>query len=395
MQFKCFDSLYAFPYIFKKMRSSTPARLIVASSETCADLYWATRFYVPDPIVYLEYRGLKYLIASDLELERARKEARVDRVISHSECERHLKKCGKTRLREGDVLDLVLRERRIKRLLIPSYFPVRQFEILRRKGYPVQSVPEPFFPERQIKSGEEKKFIVQSLRATEEGIQAAIEILKKARIRNGKIHWNGSVLTSEKLRMVIELKLMEKGAIGQHTIVACGRQAADPHCRGFGPLYAHQPIVIDVFPKSATTGYHGDITRTVLKGKATETLRKMYRAVQKSQQNGIQKIRDGVDAARVHEAVSRTLEDCGFKTGYVRGKPQGFIHSTGHGLGLDIHELPRVSRLSNRLKKGNVVTVEPGLYYEDLGGIRIEDVVYVTKTGCEVLTKIRQSFEIP
>jgi Xaa-Pro aminopeptidase len=78
----------------------------------------------------------------------------------------------------------------------------------------------------------------------------------------------------------------------------------------------------------------------------------------------------------------------------IDGKPQGFIHSTGHGLGLDVHEAPRVSKLSQQLKAGHVVTVEPGLYYEKLGGIRIEDVVYVTKTGCEVLTRIPKIFEL-
>jgi Xaa-Pro aminopeptidase len=376
------------------MTSST-ARLIIASSEICADLYWATRFYVPDPILYFEHRGRKILVASDLEYGRAKKEAEVDQVLSYSDCEKRLKKTGKGKIGEGDVLDFVLRERGIRTLQVPSYFPIRQAEILRKKGYKIEPVPDPFYPEREIKSVEEKKYIIQSLRATEAGIRAAIEVLKKSKIKNGKIYKNGSLLTSEELRKVIEMKMMELGAIGQHTIVACGRQAADPHCRGFGPLYANRPIVLDVFPKSAKTGYHGDITRTVLKGRASEALKKMYAAVKKAQENGIRAIRAGVDASKVHRIVSETLERQGFQTGYVRGKPQGFIHSTGHGLGLDIHEAPRVSRLPNKLRKGNVVTVEPGLYYDDLGGIRIEDVVYVTDRGCEVLTKIPKIFEIP
>jgi len=374
--------------------SSSAARLIIASSETCADLYWATRFYVPDPIVFFEHRGRKILVASDLEYGRAKKEAEVDRVISYSDCEKKLKKKGKEKIGEGDILDFLFKERKVRTLQVPSYFPIRQAEILKKKGYRIEPVPDPFFPEREIKSAEEKKYIVESLRATERGIEAAIEVLQRAKIKKGKIYRNGTPLTSEELRKVIEMKMMELGAIGQHTIVACGRQAADPHCRGFGPLYANQTIVLDVFPKSARTGYHGDITRTVLKGRASKTLKKMYAAVRQAQENGIKTIRAGVDASKVHGIVSQTMEQQGFKTGYIRGKPQGFIHSTGHGLGLDIHEAPRVSRLSNILKKGNVVTVEPGLYYDDLGGIRIEDVVYVTNGGCEVLTKIPKIFEI-
>lgn len=371
------------------------ARLIIASSEQCSDLYWATKFYVPDPIIFLEHRGKKILVASDLEFSRAKKEAHVHQVLSTSDYERKLKKAGGKKRSPGDVLDLVLRERKIKALEVPSYFPIHQAELLKKWGYKVVSLPDPFYPERGIKTLEEKKNITQALRATEAGIQAAIDVLKKSKVKSGKIYKNGSVLTSEALRQVIEMRMMECGALGQHTIVACGKQAADPHCRGTGPLYAHQTIVMDVFPKSMATGYYGDITRTVLKGRASDTLRKMYAAVKRAQENGIKAVRAGVDAAVVHGEVQKTLDAAGFKTGTVKGRPEGFIHSTGHGLGLDIHEAPRVSRLSNRLRRGNVVTVEPGLYYERLGGIRIEDVVYVTKTGCEVLTRIPKVFEIP
>jgi Xaa-Pro aminopeptidase len=372
---------------------ASSARLIVASSEQCADLYWATRFYVPDPITFIEYKGRKILVASDLEVSRAKREADADVVISQSAVEKRLRDGGR-KIRPGDVLDSILREKGIRHLLVPSYFPLQQAENLKRRGYKLEVVPDPFFPGREIKTTEEKKYITAALRATEAGIQAGIEALKKSKVKNGRIYRNGSAFTSEALRRIIEMKMMERGALGQHTIVACGKQAADPHCRGTGPLYANQTIVLDVFPKHMATGYHGDITRTVVKGRASETLKKMYSAVKKSQEAGIQAIRNGVDAAHVHSQVSHVLEGAGFKTGLIGGKPQGFIHSTGHGLGLDIHESPRVSRLSNTLRAGHVVTVEPGLYYERLGGIRIEDVVYVTKKGCEVLTRIPKVFEI-
>lgn len=372
----------------------TTARLIIASSETCADLYWATHFYVPDPIVFFIHQRSKYLVASDLEVSRAKKEAHVDHVFLYSDYERKIKKSGAKR-REGDVLHIILHEKKIKKLQVPSDFPLRQAEILKKFGYMIETLPNPFFPERQIKTHEEKKNIIEAIRATEVGIQKAFDILKKSRIKHGKIHHQGSLLTSERLRGAIEMAMMAQGALGQHTIVACGKQAADPHCHGFGPLYAHQPIVLDVFPKSMRTGYYGDVSRTVLKGKASDSIKKMHRAVKAAQENGIRTIRAGINAAKVHAVVCRTLEEAGFKSGLIRGKPQGFIHSTGHGLGLDIHELPRISRLPDTLKKGNVVTVEPGLYYDDLGGIRIEDDVYVTQTGCENLTRISKVFEIP
>jgi Xaa-Pro aminopeptidase len=370
------------------------ARLMIASSELSADLYWATRFYVPDPIIYLEHRGQKILVAPDLEFNRAKREAEVDLVIPISSFEKRLKKPGKP-LKAGDVLDAVLRSLGIKSLQVPSYFPFEHAEELKKRGYRVQVVPDPFYPGREIKTARERKLITEALRITESGIQAAIDVLKKSKIKRGMIYRNGAPVTSEDLRRVIEMRMMESGALGQHTIVSCGKQAADPHCRGSGPLYANQTIVLDVFPKSMKTGYHGDITRTVVKGRASETLKKMYAAVRAAQETGIKHIRHGVDASLVHAEVCRTLDRMGFKTDVQNGRPQGFIHSTGHGLGLDVHEAPRVSRLKNRLKAGHVVTVEPGLYYEKWGGIRIEDVVYVTKSGCKVLTKIPKVFEIP
>ncbi len=370
------------------------ARLIIASTDNCADLFWATKFHVPDPIVFFEHRGKKYLVASDLEVGRAQKEADVDHVLSHSVYDETLKRKGAKR-RPGDVTASILKEKGIRELVVPSYFPVASAESLKSFGFHITVGPDPFYPERQYKTLEEKKNIVEAIRATEAGILEAIRLIKAAKIKNGKIIHQKRILTSETLRRIIEIKMLENGALGQHTIVACGKQAADPHCRGTGPLYAHQTIVLDVFPKSIRTGYYGDVSRTILKGYASDAVMRMYQAVRESQAAGVKAVRHGIDAAKVHQKVSDVLSSHGFKTFVKNGHPQGFIHSTGHGLGLDIHEAPRVSRLSNILKKGMVVTVEPGLYYEDLGGVRIEDDVYVTQNGCENLVKIAKTFVIP
>ncbi len=368
-------------------------RLIIADSEKCADLLWATRFFVPDPVFYLEIAGKKILIVSDLEISRAKKEARVHQVLSLNQYLNKLRRPGKKPPTSLDVLDTVLRERRVKKLVVPSYLGIREANFLKKRGYHLE-IQDPFYPERAIKTQEEKKLITASLRATEAGISEGIKVLRASRIKQDKIYYQGKPLTSETLKGVINCKMMSLGFVGHKTIVAGGKQGADPHCTGYGPLPAHQPIVIDVFPRSEASGYHGDITRTVLKGKASPLQKKMYLAVKTAQEKGIRMIRHGIDAAKVHGEVAATLESFGFKTENRNGKPEGYIHSTGHGLGLDIHEFPRVSRLSEILKQGHVVTVEPGLYYEKLGGIRIEDVVFVTRKGCEVLTKIPKIFVI-
>jgi Xaa-Pro aminopeptidase len=176
--------------------------------------------------------------------------------------------------------------------------------------------------------------------------------------------------------------------------VACGEEGCDPHNQGSGPLAPDQPIIIDVFPRDTRSRYFADITRTVVKGRASAQVRRMYEAVAAGQAAALADIRDGVAADMVHRKVQATLEGFGFRTGEENGRMQGFFHGTGHGLGLEIHELPRVSKLPVALRSGHVVTVEPGLYYPGHGGVRIEDVVVVTGTGCRNLTTYPKTLEV-
>jgi Xaa-Pro aminopeptidase len=176
--------------------------------------------------------------------------------------------------------------------------------------------------------------------------------------------------------------------------VACGEDGCDPHNQGSGPLVADRPIILDVFPRDTRSRYFADITRTVVKGRATARVRRMYEAVAAGQSAGLLAIRAGVQGEQVHRTVQETLEGFGFQTGEVDGRMQGFFHGTGHGLGLEIHELPRVSRLPVTLQAGHVVTVEPGLYYPGHGGVRIEDVVVVTEAGCRNLTSYPKLLEV-
>jgi Xaa-Pro aminopeptidase len=187
---------------------------------------------------------------------------------------------------------------------------------------------------------------------------------------------------------------MESGCIAAHTIVSYGRQCVDPHDQGSGTLPANESIIMDVFPRSSESRYFADMTRTVVRGKASPKLKKMYRAVREGQEIAFSKIRDGADGMKIHDAILRYFGKLGFKTGEIGGRMQGFFHGTGHGVGLDIHEPPRISRGKEILRAGQVVTVEPGLYYLDFGGVRLEDMVLVTKTGCHNLTQFPKVLEI-
>ena len=202
-------------------------------------------------------------------------------------------------------------------------------------------------------------------------------------------------MTSEKLRAVIDTAIMQASGLASHTIVAGGKQACDPHEVGSGPLYANEPIILDIFPRSQKTGYFGDITRTVVRGRASEAVRKLYDTVLKGQQLAFKKMRAGVPTVEVHEAVQEFFKREGYKTAKHNGRMQGFFHGTGHGLGLEIHEPPRTGPHSpGKLKAGQVVTVEPGLYYPEIGGVRLEDVALVTQGSPRNLTRFEKVLEV-
>jgi Xaa-Pro aminopeptidase len=202
-------------------------------------------------------------------------------------------------------------------------------------------------------------------------------------------------LTSEILKRIINTTIMAQGYVPSHTIVASGNQCVDPHNQGSGPIRAKTSIIMDIFPRSQQSGYFGDITRTVVRGRASERLKHAYYCVERGQEIAFEHIRDGAIAYDIHNQILNYFKAEGFETGIVNGRMQGFFHGTGHGLGLDIHELPSFGlRNTNPLRRGNVVTVEPGLYYEGMGGVRLEDVVIVTKTGCRNLVDIPKLLEV-
>ena len=375
--------------------SAVDARLIIAASETDANLFYATRFLAPDAFVFvLTPTGEKVLLMSDLEVDRARAQAAVDTVLPIRHFEERAKASGVERPGILDSVCAFLAEREIRTVRVPGSFPIEYGDGLRERGVAVQVRREPFFEERLLKTADEVEAISRAMQRTEAAMDAAIGAIREAEVHEGVLRWRGTTLTAERVRRLISMTLIEDGLLAQHTIVACGEAGCDPHNEGSGPLRAGQSIIIDIFPRDEASRYHADITRTVVKGRASDMLRKMYRAVAAGQERAFALLRDGSDGEAIHRAVQAALEGHGFQSGEVNGRMQGFFHGTGHGLGLEVHELPRISKLPTTLGSGNVVTVEPGLYYPGIGGVRIEDVVVVTETGCTNLTRYPKELEV-
>jgi len=371
------------------------AKLIIADSEKNADLYYASRFLAPDPFIFAQVNGRRLLVMSDLEVDRAKAQAKVDEVLSYATISKQVKQRGIADPSMMDVVDEILKSRSVTSVEVPMSFSVAHADALRKRGYTLTPKPDPFFPERMVKSEEEIRFLTESLRITEEALACAIELIRNADAKpDGTLWLGGKPLTAELLRKAMHLTMMERDCVAQHTIIAPGAQAVDPHNEGSGSLRANEPIVIDVFPQHAKSRYFADITRTVVKGKASDKVKRMFSAVKDGQEIAYRMIKDGVDGAAVHKAILDSFDALGFKTGEQGGRMQGFFHGTGHGVGLEIHEPPRVSAKSDILSTGMVVTVEPGLYYLDAGGMRIEDMVVVTNDGCRVLTEAPKILEL-
>jgi Xaa-Pro aminopeptidase len=370
------------------------AILIVAASERDANLYYVTRFLAPDSFVFLQTTTQKILLMSDLEIDRAKQQATVDIVLSYSDYDKKLKDQGMTEPKAADVIKAVLDEFGVTNLIVPTNFGVGLADALRDRGFQINARGEPFYPERAIKSPDEVQYVLDTMRATEEAIGHAIQVIRTAEIHQGQLYYEGEVLTSEFIKKLINVKLMENDCIAQHTIVACGDDACDPHNEGSGPFRAHRPIVMDVFPKSSKTGYYADISRTVVRGKPSDALRRVYDTVLQGQELGLQMVKAGASGKAIHAAIQDLFEHAGYHTGVIDERVQGFFHGTGHGVGLEIHEPPRISRIDDTLQPGHVVTVEPGLYYLGIGGVRIEDTVVVTSDGYENLTSFPKQFEL-
>ena len=365
------------------------ASVIYAASETDANLFYATKFLVGDPVAYVEAGRKKMLVLNDLEIGRGRDEAEVDEVLSLSEITRSIGK-GCTM---AHVIEKVLRDRGFTGCTVPANFPLELADQIRARRIKVESKVGSFYPERLIKTPGEIKAIEAAQRATEDAVHAAHDLLRRSKIRGHKVYHQGEVVTSELLKRVINVSLMERNCIAKNTIVACGDQGCDPHNRGTGPIRPDQTIIFDVFPRSGDSHYFADQTRTVVKGKATPAVKRLYAAVLEAQEVGIDAVRHGVNGRTVHEEVKKVFDRLGYKTEPRNGKMVGFFHGTGHGVGLDIHEAPSVGSRDSLLETGAVVTVEPGLYYFGVGGVRIEDMVLVTKTGYRNLTKFPKALK--
>ncbi len=254
--------------------------LMVADSERDADMLYATGLFVGDAFIYLNFGRQPVIVMNDLEIDRAKRQAPHCRVVSFNAYQQKLRRSGVKFPALSTSSANFCVNGKSKRVTVPDSFSLGLARELKALGIKVHPCNGHFFPEREIKTADEVKKISAALMMAEVGMAEGIQVLRNSKIGRGrKLLWRNLPLTTEKLRAVIDCAILQASGLAAHTIVAGGKQGCDPHERGYGPLHANEPIILDIFPRSQKTGYFGDITRTVVRGKASEAVRKLYDTV--------------------------------------------------------------------------------------------------------------------
>jgi len=359
------------------MSMDVDALVMVGVPSKDANIYYSTEFLSHDTVFYLCTHSSEKLAVPNMELKRAMEESRVEDVVSFS--------------KPSSVLSELVKG--LKEVCIPREFPVYLADKLRNEVN-VKVVKNPILASRECKGDKEIVMMKETTKITEEAISRAIDMIHKSKPTDDGLVFEGTILTSELVRTEIETYLLKKGCFADGTIVAGGRISSIPHCTGRGRLLPDEPIIIDVFPMNKNNRYYSDITRSVVKlwrgGKKVERIVSMYNAVLDAQHTALSLVKEGVKCEEVYECVKRKLIEMGFDA--PEKGSEGFIHSAGHGVGLEVHESPFIGKNKGILKDGMVITIEPGLYYHDVGGVRVEDVVVVEENGYEQLSTLSTPF---
>lgn len=377
--------------------------LLHAESIAQPDQLVASRFLSGDPFVYIETDGRRLLAVGDFEVGRARSESGADEVWSYSEL--GVSELYAARLdRHAIERELALRSARragLDAAVVPGWFPLATAEHLRAAGIGVHIDDDRFDQRRRRKDAHAIAAIREVTLLVEDSMQLIRARLAACGIdADGTLRDEGGVLTSERLHAAVRSFWAENGLEGELPIIAGGAHAADPHDVGSGPLAAHSPVLCDLFPRSARSRYHGDMTRTFCVGEPPAELVELHATVELALDTALAAIRPGVLGSSLDARTCELFEQHGYPTtrspaGVDPSSIARYVHGLGHGVGLAIHEEPGLGRGGHEeLHAGDVVTVEPGLYRVGFGGVRLEDIVVVTATGCENLNRLDRSLSV-
>jgi Xaa-Pro aminopeptidase len=358
-------------------KAGADAFVMYASSRD-ADMRYLTTFTTSDPFVYFRKAGGRdTIIISQMEVGRASRESPAA-VMTRAEAGLpDIMKKEKDPLRATAKM---IAGQAGKKILVPPQFPTGLTRALEKHcTVLVDTGTVPSMRAKKTKAEISSMRRVQEV--TETALGLGVALIKKSTIKKGILYRGGRPLTSEDVRFAMHSHLLSCGCTAVDTIVSCGEDTAIPHMTGTGPLHADEPIIIDLFPTEELSGYYADMTRTVVKGEPSGEIREMYDTLRAAKHLAISLIRPKKEGAEVYQAVVDFFAEHGYES-----DTRGFVHNLGHGVGLQVHELPTVGPAGKALAAGNVITIEPGLYYPGVGGVRLEDIGVVTARGFDNFT---------
>ncbi len=347
---------------------------------------------IGDPFLYLERDGVKHIVIGSLDLPRVRE---LPGLEAHALQEFGVDELVEQGLRPLEIrLETTLRAVRelgVARPVVPVGFPLAIADRLRSEGIELEVDEDYFDDRRRVKNEAELAGIRRAQRAAEAGMDAARDLLRSARGNGDGLRVDGEPLTVERVKRPMSLSFLEQGTTADEFIVSHGPQSAVGHHMGAGPIRAGEPIVIDVWPRDNESACFADMTRTYVVGEARGEIVEWHRLCLEALEHALDDIKAGVPGRSVYDATCDIFEREGYPTGRTKEPgvvlEDGFFHGLGHGVGLEVHEAPGMGIASQKdLVRGDVVTVEPGLYRPGYGGCRLEDLVLVTENGAENLT---------
>ena len=368
-----------------------PDVLVFGDTVRSPDLRHEVPLAIPDPFLYLERDGRRAVAIHSLEIPRLRESTSLEILSNEQLGADELVAAGKSE--HEVVVELALRACRevgIERAAVPAAFPIELADYLRANGIELTVDYELFENRRRAKNDAELAGIRNAQKACEAALDAARDLLRRAAANGDGLEVDGEPLTSERLKNVIEGVFMRFDVEGGDMIVAHGPQTAVGHNLGSGQLRPNEPIVFDLFPKDRRTACYADMTRTYVVGEPSEEVEEWHRLVLEAVEHSTAAVEPGANGRVLFELVCDIFQRAGYKT-QLNKEPgevlkDGFFHGLGHGVGLEVHELPALARIGHELVPGDVVTIEPGLYRSGYGGLRLEDLVLVTENGHEVIT---------
>ena len=378
---------------------NTTARVMAGNPSTNKSLYRLVRFMVHDAMIAIDLPdGTRSLILREIEMVRAKKHARADHVYGYSDFTPESGLSGDRETAAAQSTAECLRLNGITTVIADRTLPLLYVDEMQSAGIHVELDSEMGVIDRRIKDAEEITNLRYAQEVTEQAMKMACETVANSTADSeGLLQVDGTPLTSERLRTMIDSFLLERNFYNPPCIVAGGQDGGDCHELGSGPLSTNEPVIIDIFPLDKNTMYHGDCTRTVVHGEISEEIAKMHGAVVAAKEAATAITKAGVSGEKVYLETIRVLKEHGYEEGLPKeNDPPTFCsmpHGTGHGIGLDVHEPPLLDRNGAELLSGDVVTIEPGLYSHALGGVRIEDMVLVTDDGCENFNSLQEGLK--